>query len=173
MEISYDLLNFLKQTVWLSFDLEDFAFFLFGFVEKKQEILPEDSKYDHDCRKPTVCLSGENGDVHCKNFFAVLSMIKQNLPRFLSWTSKCGTQLGQHQRKESGPNLTLFLNSDDEDARQDDDGDEDVGPPKKKKTLREVSYEAHSKMCAEATSSLNLMSKVLSKLDKKLDDGFM
>lgn len=82
------------------------------------------------------------------------------------------TKSTPEQRKKD--KFSAFVDSDDD--KRDDDDDDDVCPPKKKKTLREVSYEAqsaHSKMCAEATSSLNLMSKVLNKLEKKLDDGFI
>ena len=66
-----------------------------------------------------------------------------------------------------------FADSDEENNARDDheSSDEDVRPAPKKKTLREVSYEAqsaHSKMCEQATSSMSLMSKVLNKLEKKI-----
>ncbi|KXJ06860.1 hypothetical protein AC249_AIPGENE6848 [Exaiptasia diaphana] len=56
-----------------------------------------------------------------------------------------------------------------------DESESDAEQPaiKKKKTLREVSYEAqisHKQMCESASSSLSLMNDVLKKLDKKIDE---
>ena len=56
----------------------------------------------------------------------------------------------------------------------DDDGDAAMEPvPKKHKTIREVTMEAqeaHTKMCGKAVEGLEKMSRILDKLDRKLNE---
>lgn len=53
------------------------------------------------------------------------------------------------------------------------EGEDECEPKKKKQTVKEVTFEAqkaHTKMCEQATTSMAFMTKVLEKLDHKLDD---
>lgn len=68
------------------------------------------------------------------------------------------------QRKRA--RMEQFVDSADTD-------DELEQPPRRKKTLKEVTeetQEAHKAMCQQATESMGLMTRVLLKLEKKLDE---
>lgn len=81
-------------------------------------------------------------------------------------------QMRYAQKKTPGQRMdakfSAFVDSD-----ESEDDNDDVPKPPKKKTLREVSYDAqtsHKAMCEKASTSLDLMNNLMKKFEKKLDD---
>ncbi|XP_020910146.1 uncharacterized protein LOC110248002 [Exaiptasia diaphana] len=88
------------------------------------------------------------------------AIVKKGIDKMMHFSRK---RAPEERKKEKKSIVPYEVTSDTDDEK----------PAKKKQSLREANLEAqkaHTKMCEQANAAMALMSNVLTKLDKKIDD---
>lgn len=95
---------------------------------------------------------------NCNAFLQAI--VKKGIDKMMHFSRK---RAPEERKKEKKSIVPYEVTSDTDDEK----------PAKKKQSLREANLEAqkaHTKMCEQANAAMALMSNVLTKLDKKIDD---